>query len=81
MNKSPITIAIQTAIYTALAGSAIALSPATLAADAENEIAKPVVQTEQSDEAKKVNADEKITVTGSRLRRDSFTVATPLVTR
>ena len=38
MNKNPITIAIQTAIYTAIAGSAIAFSPATLAEDAENEI-------------------------------------------
>ena len=80
MNKNQITIAIQTAIYTAIAGSAIAFSPATLALDTENEIAKPIVQAEQSDETKQVNADEKITVTGSRLRRDSFTVATPLVT-
>lgn len=80
MNKNQITIAIQTAIYTAIAGSAIAFSPATLAVDTENEIAKPIVQAEQSDETKQVNADEKITVTGSRLRRDSFTVATPLVT-
>jgi len=79
MNKSPITIAIQTAIYTAIAGSALTFAPATFAADAENEIAKPVAQTAAT-EAQKVEADEKIIVTGSRLRRDSFTVSTPLVT-
>ena len=79
MNKSPITIAIQTAIYTAIAGSALAFSPATFAADAENAIAKPVVKTAPA-EVKKAKADEKITVTGSRLRRDSFSVATPLAT-
>ena len=80
MNKSPITIAIQTAIYTAIAGSALAFAPATFAADAENAVAKPVAQTAPAEETKKVDADEKITVTGSRLRRDSFTVATPLAT-
>ncbi len=80
MNKSPITIAIQTAIYTAIAGSALAFAPATFAAAAENAVAKPVAQTAPAEETKKADADEKITVTGSRLRRDSFTVATPLVT-
>jgi len=80
MNKSPITIAIQTAIYTAIAGSAIAFAPGTFAADEENAVAKPVAQTAPAEETKKADADEKITVTGSRLRRDSFTVATPLVT-
>jgi len=80
MNKSPITIAIQTAIYTAIAGSALAFAPATFAADAENEVVKPVAQTAPAEEVKKAKADEKIIVTGSRLRRDSFTVATPLVT-
>jgi len=78
MNKSPITIAIQTAMYTAIAGSALAFAPATFAA--ENEVAKPVAQTAPAEETKKAEADEKIVVTGSRLRRDSFTVATPLVT-
>jgi len=80
MNKSPITIAIQTAIYTAIAGSALTFSQATVAADAENSIAKPIAQTVPATEAQKAEADEKITVTGSRLRRDSFTVSTPLVT-
>ncbi|MCP4991125.1 MAG: TonB-dependent receptor [Colwellia sp.] len=80
MNKSPITIAIQTAMYTAIAGSALAFAPATFAADAENEVAKPAAQTAPAEEVKKAEADEKITVTGSRLRRDSFSVATPLVT-
>jgi len=79
MIKSPISIAIQAAIYTAIAGSAFAFAPTTFAADAENEIAKPTVQT-AAEEVKKSKVDEKITVTGSRLRRDSFTVATPLVT-
>ena len=83
MNKSPITIAIQSAIYTAIAGSAIAFAPATFAADAEKEVAKPVAQAAQNapaEETKKTEADEKIVVTGSRLRRDSFSVATPLAT-
>ena len=80
MNKSPITIAIQTAIYTAIAGSALAFAPATFAADAENAVAKPVAKTAPAEETKKVEADEKIIVTGSRLRRDSFSVATPLAT-
>jgi len=80
MNKSPITIAIQTAIYTAIAGSALAFSSATLADDAENVVAKPFAQTVPTEEINTAGADEKITVTGSRLRRDSFTVATPLVT-
>ena len=80
MNKSPITIAIQAAIYTAIAGSALTFSPATFAADAENAVAKPVAKTAPAEETKKVEADEKIIVTGSRLRRDSFSVATPLAT-
>ncbi|KGJ89042.1 TonB-dependent receptor [Colwellia psychrerythraea] len=79
MNKSVITIAIQTAIYTAIAGSALTFAPATFAADAENSVAKPVAQSAPTEKAQKKEADEKITVTGSRLRRDSFTVATPLV--
>ncbi|TMM47962.1 TonB-dependent receptor domain-containing protein [Colwellia ponticola] len=80
MNKSPITIAIHAAIYTAFAGSAIAFAPTTFAADAENAIAKSVTQITPAKNVKKSTADEKITVTGSRLRRDSFTVATPLAT-
>ncbi|PKI13254.1 TonB-dependent receptor domain-containing protein [Colwellia sp. 12G3] len=79
MNKSPITIAIQAAIYTAFAGSAIAFAPTTFAADAEISVAKPVAQT-APEEVQKIKTDEKITVTGSRLRRDSFSVATPLAT-
>jgi outer membrane receptor protein involved in Fe transport len=80
MNKSPITIAIQTAISMAIAGSALALAPATFAADEGSVVAKPVAQKVLTEETKTAAADEKITVTGSRLRRDSFTVATPLVT-
>ncbi len=74
MNKKPLSIAIHTALYAVLATSVI--TPQAFAA--ENEIAKPVAKAELAE--KESNVDEKITVTGSRLRRDSFSVATPLVT-
>jgi outer membrane receptor protein involved in Fe transport len=80
MNKSPVTIAIQTAIYTAIAGSVIAFAPEAFAADKENSVAKPVIEKTTTEAVKQAQADEKITVTGSRLRRDSFSVATPLAT-
>jgi len=74
MNKKLITIAVQAAIYTAILGSTSAF------AASEQEIEKKAVQStdviEKKAEEEKV---EKITVTGSRLRRDSFTVVTPLV--
>ena len=77
MNKNLITIA----IYSAIAGSALAISPGAFAVDVNEEaqIAKPVIQSTKSP-IQAIKADEKITVTGSRLRRDSFSVATPLAT-
>lgn len=80
MNKSPVTIAIHAAIYTAFAGSAIAFSPTTFAENTESAVAKKVTPATLVKNVKKIKTDEKITVTGSRLRRDSFSVATPLVT-
>ena len=74
MKKKPLSIAIHTALYAVLTTSMIA--PHAFAA--ENEIAKPT--TSQTEEQSQVKVDEKITVTGSRLRRDSFSVATPLAT-
>jgi len=78
MKITPISIAINIA----LAGSVLAFSPTSLAAESikENEIAKTATQNITEEQAEKAKADEKIVVTGSRLRRDSFTVATPLVT-
>lgn len=80
MNKKIITIAIQTAIYSAIAGGALAMSPSVFAFDVteEDQIAKTRQNTSKSPEEKLIKVDEKITVTGSRLRRDSFSVATPL---
>ncbi|TPH18651.1 TonB-dependent receptor plug domain-containing protein [Litorilituus lipolyticus] len=78
MNKKPITIAIQTAIYSALASSALVFTPAYAAE--ESDVEKPVKQVASQTEQVQEAADEKIVITGSRLRRDSFTVATPLVT-
>ncbi|MBU2893356.1 TonB-dependent receptor [Colwellia sp. D2M02] len=84
MNKKPITIAIQTAIYSAIAGGALAMSPAAFAADAlsaeEAKVAKTATQSQKTPEQKVEETHEKIMVTGSRLRRDSFSVATPLAT-
>lgn len=74
MNKKLITIAVQAAIYTAIVGSTSAF------AISEQEIEKQAVQTSEVSEKNAEEKIEKITVTGSRLRRDSFTVATPLVT-
>ena len=76
MNKKPLSIAIHTALYAVLATSVIA----TQAFAAENEIAKPATKSAPVEEKVIAEADEKITVTGSRLRRDSFSVATPLAT-
>ncbi|WP_394392830.1 TonB-dependent receptor plug domain-containing protein [Shewanella woodyi] len=73
MNKKLITIAIQTAIM----GGAISLAPQVYAAD-DTEIAKPALEATTDEQAKEPEIQEKITVTGSRLRRDSFSVATPL---
>jgi outer membrane receptor protein involved in Fe transport len=76
MNKKPLNIAIHTALYAVLTTSVIA--PQVFAA--ENEVAKPIAKTAADEEKGEVKVVEKITVTGSRLRRDSFSVATPLAT-
>jgi iron complex outermembrane receptor protein len=65
MNKKLITIAIQTALL----GTSLALSTPLFAQ--QQAMSKTDPETQQV---------EKIQVTGSRLRRDSFTMATPLVT-
>lgn len=79
MNKKPISIAIQTALYTALTTSVMAVPLQAFAAQ-ESEVARSVVKQTVSEHQATPEADEKIVVTGSRLRRDSFTVATPLAT-
>ena len=73
MNKKLITIAIQTAIM----GGALSLAPQSYAAD-DKDIEKPALEAAATDETKELGIQEKITVTGSRLRRDSFSVTTPL---
>ncbi len=74
MNKKPLSIAIQTALCTVLATGAISAQVFA----AEQDISKPVAENVSNEETTKVEVDEKITVTGSRLRRENFTVATPL---
>jgi len=78
MKRNPISIAINIA----LAGGVLAFAPAIFAADSakESNINKPETQNVPVEQEVKIRADEKITVTGSRLRRDSFSVATPLAT-
>ncbi|GLX81867.1 TonB-dependent receptor domain-containing protein [Thalassotalea eurytherma] len=71
MKKNLITLAIL--------GSSTLFAGNALAQENEQKVAKPVIQTENKKENAK-KTEEKITVTGSRLRRDSFSVATPLVT-
>lgn len=72
MNKKLISLAVQTALLSA--GTLYSVQ-----SFAEEEITNQVSQTEITEE--KISEEpERITVTGSRLRRDSFSVATPLVT-
>jgi len=76
MKKNIISVAIQAAIF----GGVTSIAAQAYAAE-EDAVAKAVTsnnQVEEKQEAKE--ADEKITVTGSRLRRENFTVATPLAT-
>ncbi|WP_206483836.1 TonB-dependent receptor [Thalassotalea sp. G2M2-11] len=76
MKKSIITIAIQSAIFS----STFAISANTFAQSLD-EVARPAQDTKTTTKkVEKEDATEKITVTGSRLRRDSFSVATPLAT-
>jgi len=79
MNKKLITLAVQSAIFSA----ATVMMPQALAmnAEAEKEIANQATQSTQTNgQTASEEKVEKITVTGSRLRRDSFSVATPLAT-
>jgi len=78
MNKKLITLAVQAAI---MGGTLLSISPAMAATMAEEtkQIEKKLASNNQVAEKKKTEVDERIVVTGSRLRRDSFSVATPLV--
>ena len=59
----------------------LAFAGPVLAADADDAVAVKATQNAKVTEKKAEDKDvEKIVVTGSRLRRDSFSVATPLVT-
>ena len=81
MNKKIITLAIQSALFSAatmMTQSAFALEQDNLA-EIEKKATTTKVAVAEKAEAKK-EVPEKIIVTGSRLRRDSFSVATPLVT-
>ncbi|MDO6428108.1 TonB-dependent receptor [Thalassotalea sp. 1_MG-2023] len=79
MKKTRISVAIQSAMFS----SVVAIS-GTASADENQLLAEVEAQSSsaQSSSEKQVKEDkpEKITVTGSRLRRDSFSVATPLAT-
>lgn len=81
MNKKLITLAVQSALFSAatmMTNSAFALEQENLAEVEKKALSANVAATEEV-KAKK-DVPEKIIVTGSRLRRDSFSVATPLVT-
>ena len=77
MNKKLITMAIQSALI-----SSAVISPFSLAASAQEveEVARQSSASTGQEAEKSAPTTEKITVTGSRLRRDSFSVATPLAT-
>ncbi|GAC17767.1 TonB-dependent receptor plug domain-containing protein [Paraglaciecola arctica] len=75
MNKKLITLAVQAAI----AGSALLSILPTFAQEID-QVEKQIVSSKNTPEKKVKEIDEKITVTGSRLRRDNFNVSTPLVT-
>ena len=74
MNKKAITLAIQAVLSAAITTQAFADE-----AQAIENIARTKVQSTTQNEKQAEEKIEKITVTGSRLRRDSFSVATPLV--
>jgi outer membrane receptor protein involved in Fe transport len=76
MNKKVITLAIQSAI---VGGALLSISP-LIAAEIEQVKRPAVLNNNVTSEKNKVKeVDERITVTGSRLRRDNFSVSTPLV--
>ncbi|MGI2257787.1 TonB-dependent receptor domain-containing protein [Shewanella sp. GXUN23E] len=73
MNKKKITSAVQAVI--------LGLSPAiALAADDAIEVSSIESKQQVAGQAVKEEKIEKISVTGSRIKRDSFSVATPLAT-
>jgi len=80
MNKKLITLAVQSAIFSAatmMTNSAFAFEQDKLAEIEKKASTANVSSTEKVETEN--DAPEKIIVTGSRLRRDSFSVATPLV--
>ena len=76
MNKKLITLAVQAVIY----GSVISTQAFANEAEEIERIAQKNQVSTAISVKKLENKAERITVTGSRLRRDSFSVATPLVT-
>lgn len=73
MNKKILTLAIQSALLT------VALPTAALAADAI-EVQSVTAQAASSEQAEQADsAIEKVAVTGSRIKRDSFSLSTPIV--
>lgn len=75
MKKTIITRAVQIAIF----GGLVSTAGQAYAAE-EAQVERQIVDQKPVEEVSEKKVDEKITVTGSRLRRDSFSVATPLAT-
>ena len=83
MKKTSLALAIQSAILLSGSASFAVLANQTNADQANaNEPNTTSTQTTTQSELEQATTDssERITVTGSRLRRDSFSIATPLVT-
>ncbi len=76
MNKNIITLAVQVAIW----GSLSTITGKAYAAQDQDVEKQTINQTEIAEQKVQEEKVEKITVTGSRLRRDSFSVSTPLAT-
>ncbi|GHF85735.1 TonB-dependent receptor plug domain-containing protein [Thalassotalea marina] len=78
MNKTLVTMAVQSAIFS----TAVAISGPVFAAQEQALSQVELQQTAENNTSEQAKSDktEKITVTGSRLRRDSFSVATPMAT-
>jgi len=76
MKKSQLSVAIQSAIFS----SVFAMSTTAIANDeqAVEQVSRQAQTPANSANEVQEESTEKITVTGSRLRRDSFSVATPL---
>lgn len=81
MRKSLLTLSIQSAVLSAsLTATPIALAEQDLAEVEKKSLSTAEANTSSEQAQAKKSKTEKITVTGSRLRRDSFSVATPLAT-